>query len=94
MARPPMISANHGLDEHLRKLFQEELNIEVPSAEADLMESGLMDSLVLVELLVRLEERFGIDVDILDLDIENFRTLHRIARLVAQLRSHEVVDER
>jgi acyl carrier protein len=89
-----MTSLHQGLDERIRELFREALNIEVPSLEADLIEEGLLDSLVLVELLVGLEDTFAISVDVVDLDIEDFRTVRRIGRLVAHLSASEAVDDR
>jgi acyl carrier protein len=69
--------------ERLRSLFVEVLHIEAPSAETDLFESGTLDSLQLVELLLQLERSFGVRVAIESIDLENLRTLGRIARLVA-----------
>ena len=67
----------------LGALFVESLHIEVPSADTDLFESGTLDSLQLVELLVQLERRFGFKIKIDDIDLEDLRTLAGIARLVA-----------
>jgi acyl carrier protein len=80
-----MTSFHQGLDERIQELFQDVLNIEVHSPEADLIEEGLLDSLVFVELLVVLEDNFGINVDVVDLNIEDFRTVRRIGHLVARL---------
>jgi acyl carrier protein len=80
-------------DDQIRRLFEETLNIELPSTEADLIEEGLLDSLVFVELLVGLEDIFGIKIDIVDLDIEDFRTVRRIGRVVARLGASEAVDD-
>jgi acyl carrier protein len=81
-------------DDRIRRLFEETLNIELPSTEADLIEEGLLDSLVFVELLVGLEDIFGIKINVVDLDIEDFRTVRRIGRVVARLGASEVVDDR
>jgi D-alanine--poly(phosphoribitol) ligase subunit 2 len=78
------------LVEQLRGLFREVLNIEVPSPEADLIEGGLLDSLALVELLFEIEQRFAVDLALEELDIDNFRTLDRLAAVIAdQTRSQE-----
>ena len=69
--------------ERLGALFVESFHIEVPSAETDLFETGTLDSLQLVELLVQLEQHFGIRIAIDKIDLEDLRTLARIARLVA-----------
>jgi methoxymalonate biosynthesis acyl carrier protein len=70
------------LKRQLVRLFAEKLNVEVPSVETDLMEAGLMDSLTFVEFLAQLEERFGIQVSLEDLEIDRFRTISRIARFI------------
>jgi acyl carrier protein len=80
-----MTSLHQGLDGRIRQLIQDVLNIEVHAPEADLIEEGLLDSLVFVELLVGLEDNFGISMDVVDLNIEDFRTVRRIGQLVARL---------
>jgi len=67
----------------LGALFVESLHIEVPSADTDLFETGILDSLQLVELLVQLEQRFGFKIKIDDIDLDDLRTLTGIAGLVA-----------
>jgi D-alanine--poly(phosphoribitol) ligase subunit 2 len=69
--------------ERLGALFTERFHIEVPSADTDLLETGILDSFQFVELLFQLEQHFGLRVSIDDIDLEDLRTLARIARLVA-----------
>jgi D-alanine--poly(phosphoribitol) ligase subunit 2 len=69
--------------ERLRALFLECLHIDVPSADADLFETGMLDSLQLVELLLQLEQQFGFRIKIDNIDLDDLRTLARIARLLA-----------
>ena len=68
--------------ERLGALFTERFHIEVPSADTDLLETGILDSFQFVELLFQLEQHFGLRVSIDDIDLEDLRTLARIARLV------------
>ncbi len=68
---------------HLDALFLETLHIDVPSPDTDLLETGVLDSLQLVELLLQLEQRFGFQLKIENIDLDDLRTLERIARLVA-----------
>jgi D-alanine--poly(phosphoribitol) ligase subunit 2 len=68
---------------HLGALFAETFHIEVPSPDTDLLESGLLDSFQFVELLLQLERRFGVRVRIDDIELDDLRTLARIARMVA-----------
>lgn len=69
--------------EPVRLLFVEALHMEIASPETDLIETGRLDSLALVELLFELERRFGIDLMLTELDIDNFRSLRTIADFVA-----------
>ena len=71
------------LVEQLRQVFREVLNIEVPSPETDLIDAGLLDSLALVQLLFEIEQRFAVDLALEELDIESFRTLDRLAGVIA-----------
>ena len=71
------------LESRLVRLFAEKLNVEVPSVETDLIDTGLVDSLAFVEFLAQLEAGFGIHVSIEDLEIDRFRTISRIARFLA-----------
>ena len=45
--------------ERLGAVFLETFHIKVPSADVDLLESGILDSFQTVELLSELEQRFG-----------------------------------
>jgi D-alanine--poly(phosphoribitol) ligase subunit 2 len=80
--------------DRIRRLFEDVVNIQVRSDDTDLIEEGLLDSLVFVELLVGLEDTFGIQIDIVDLDIEDFRTVRQIGRLVARLSAYKVLHDR
>jgi acyl carrier protein len=75
---------HHGVHQKLTELFAKKLNLEVSSANTDLVETGLLDSLALVELLAQLEETFGLSVSTDDLELENFRSMDSIARFVAR----------
>jgi D-alanine--poly(phosphoribitol) ligase subunit 2 len=74
------------LDDRIRQLFAEALAIDIQSARTDLIDAGLLDSLVLVELLMQLEETFAVDVMASDFDIEDFRTVSSIGRLITRMR--------
>jgi acyl carrier protein len=69
---------------HLSGLFREQLNIEVPSPDADLIESGLLDSLRLVELLLHIEASLGCRIPLDEIDLDDLRSIKRIARLIGE----------
>ena len=54
----------------------------MPSQEADSIESGLIDSLALVELLFAIEREFSVSLPLDDLEIENFRSVNRISEVI------------
>ena len=72
--------------------FAELFRIDVPSADTDLIDEGILDSFQLVELLVYLDEHFGVKVPIEDLEIDDLRTLARLAHLVAVERAQAEVE--
>jgi acyl carrier protein len=81
---------HHGVHQQLTELFAKKLSLEVSSVDTDLVGTGLLDSLALVELLAQLEETFGVSISSDDLEIENFRSIDSIAGFVA--RRTEVVE--
>ncbi len=77
------MTASNAIIERLGAMFTESFHIEVPSPDTDLLESGILDSFQFVELLLQLEQNFSLRIKIDDIDLEDLRTLARIARLVA-----------
>lgn len=67
----------------LARIFAERLDVEVPAADTELFETGILDSLRFVELLAALEEAFGLRVSVNELEIDDFRSLARIADFLA-----------
>lgn len=66
----------------IQRLFSEALHMEAPAPGVDLIDSGLLDSLALVELLHGLEQEFAFEIPFDGLDIESFRSVERIAGFV------------
>jgi D-alanine--poly(phosphoribitol) ligase subunit 2 len=64
------------------EVFRQVLGIEVPSPDTDLIEMGLLDSLALVTLVVELEQRCSISIPFETLDVDDFRTVQSIARML------------
>jgi len=71
------------LAQQISTLFAEKLHLQVPSVDTDLIDTGLVDSLTFVEFLVQLEQGFGVQVSLQDLELDRFRTITRIAAFVA-----------
>lgn len=74
------------LETRITSLFEESLNVSVPSRETDLFESGGLDSLVFVELLVLMEREFGVSVALEEMELDNFRSIARIAEYLRSQR--------
>ena len=76
----------------IAQLFTEQMSIEVPTEDTDLLDGGILDSLKFVELLVQLEQRFGTQVNLNEFEPENFRSIDRIAQFVVQQASAQAAD--
>jgi acyl carrier protein len=74
--------------EQMSQLFLRVLNVRVPDPDTDLIEEGLLDSLMLVELIVHLEERYGIVVSLDDLELDSFRSLRRVSEFITAARAN------
>lgn len=72
--------------DRLHDVFANALHIRVPSDDTDLLASGLLDSLGLVELLFQVEQTFGLTIELEELEIEHFRSLRAISATVAAKR--------
>jgi D-alanine--poly(phosphoribitol) ligase subunit 2 len=77
------LTDTNAMTERLGAVFAETFHIEVPPADLDLLESGILDSFQFVELLMELERRFGLRIKLEEIELDDLRTLSRIARLVA-----------
>jgi len=80
------MSGDHDVLPKITALFRDKLELDVPSPETDLLQPGLMDSLKLVDLLVHLEQEFGLTISVENLDVEDVRSLTRIADFVRSQR--------
>ena len=70
------------LKQQIRAIFSTHLSMELPDDDADLLDTGIIDSLTMVDLLSHLETNYGFTVVMDELDIEYFRDLKSIAQYV------------
>ena len=68
----------------LSAFLRERLKTEVPTG-TDLFASGLVNSMFAMELVVHLEQAYGIAIIGPDLRLDNFRTITQMAALVQRL---------
>lgn len=79
------MASQTGVTERVQEVFGRTLNVDVGSPDADLIDAGILDSLALVELLFQLEQEFQIEILLDQLEIENFRTINRIAAFIGAI---------
>lgn len=76
------------MEENIAKIFAEQLNLAVPSVDTDLFATGALDSLSFVKLLVHLEREYEVKVSLEELELDNFRSLKKIAEYIADFKIH------
>jgi acyl carrier protein len=67
----------------LTAVFRDKLFIELPAPDTDLLDSGLLDSLQLVQLLLHVEQDLGYRIPLDEIDLDDLRSLERLARVIA-----------
>lgn len=70
------------IERKIGEIFERELNLTVPSPATDLFESGGLDSLSFVDLLLQIERAFGLRIQLQDLELVHFRSIGRIAAFI------------
>lgn len=73
---------DQALQERITKIFADHLNVEVPSYETDLLDTQLLDSMGIVDLLLHIEEQLGVRIGLEELEIKDFRSVALIAKTV------------
>ncbi|HTU85886.1 MAG TPA: phosphopantetheine-binding protein [Solirubrobacteraceae bacterium] len=66
----------------IQAVFERALSVPAPPSDLDIIAGGLLDSLALVTLLFEMELEFGVEIPLDSLEVEDFRTIERIAALV------------
>ena len=66
------------------EIFVERFDTRLASGEVDLLEARLVDSVKLVDLVLEIEQRFGVVLPFEELEIEDFRTVSRLAERIAR----------
>jgi acyl carrier protein len=70
--------------ERISNIFRDVLHVEVASPDTDLVGSGILDSLALIELLHELEVEFEIEIPLDGVEIETFLTVERMVGFVLE----------
>jgi acyl carrier protein len=71
-----------GIKETVRRFILSSITITDLDDDADLFDSGIVNSLFAVQLMTFVEKTFGIDVGMDDLDMANFKSLNATTAFV------------
>ncbi len=70
----------------IRAVLLQVINDDVPANDTDLLETGLIDSLALVNLIMELESRFKVVIDFDALELESFRSVDSMNDFIVGLK--------
>jgi acyl carrier protein len=82
-----MASREHISGELVRFIADRVPDDEPVSADTDLLETELLDSLLIMDLVAHVEKTFGVKVENADIAPRHFRTAASLAKLVAERQS-------
>jgi methoxymalonate biosynthesis acyl carrier protein len=71
------------LYDQIATFFSERLNLTILSPTEDLFETGILDSMAFVDLVMHLEQQFDVRISADELEPDNFRSVAKIAGFVA-----------
>lgn len=69
-------------------LFAEKLNVDVPLRDTKLIDEGYLDSLLFIDLLMALEQEFGVVIELNQVDFNKFLTITAIADFIESELAH------
>ena len=85
-----MDTRSETLADQVRFLMKDRLLVEVEDTGDDLLSTGALDSLALVQLLVNIEEQFGVVIPLAELEIDDIRSIDSIVNLISARRYSQV----
>lgn len=68
----------------IRELIADRLSVEDISEDTDLLKTGALDSVMLVQLILLLEQQFCVRIDQSKLEIEDLRSVRSISALLTK----------
>ena len=75
--------SNDDVPHRIRTILLERLNINVPAGDVDMLGTGILDSLLLVDLIFNLETEFEITIPLESLELDKFRSIASVAAFVS-----------
>lgn len=62
------------------------LTVDQVDIDKDLFESGLLDSLTLIQLMMELEEGFEITITPEEMNVEDYKTVRAMAKMIVRIK--------
>ena len=78
------IDSEKAIKDTVRRFISASSNIANLDDDNDLFESGIVNSLFAVQLMVFIEKTFAIEVEMDDLDIENFKSVNATTAFIVR----------
>jgi acyl carrier protein len=73
----------NSIEDGLLEWFRKRIRTGEPiAAETDLLDAGYLDSLLLMELVVTLEEQYGVSIGSDEVSPQNFRSIRALASFI------------
>jgi acyl carrier protein len=66
----------------IQRIFEQSFDVSAPAPQTDIIDAALIDSIALVAFLFEIEKQFGMAIPLESLQVDDFRTIESIARLV------------
>ena len=73
-----MATSPVSVEQRIRTILRERLQIDAPASGQDLFQTGILGSLSFVDMLVALEEEFVIHIALDQVDLADFRSIAAI----------------
>jgi acyl carrier protein len=86
------LSTDQQVREIVRHFILRSITVTRLDDDANLFESGIVNSLFAVQLMTFIEKTFAIDVAMDDLDIENFKSVNATTAFVLRKKGDTAVD--
>ena len=68
----------------VHRIIAEDMQLDVPKPDLDLIDAGLLDSLSFIQLLVQLESSFAISINLQSIDLDDLRSVEAIGQFVGR----------
>ncbi len=74
------------LHDILKNLGYDNSSISDIKLQTNLVESKVMDSVIMAELIIEIEDKFGIEIDTDEITPENFGTINSMANMLFRIK--------